>query len=230
MTVFRLTKELVFPDPSLAEPDGLLAVGGDLHPERLLIAYALGIFPWFTRETPPLWWSPAPRLVLFPDEFKVSKSLKKTVRQGKFEIRFDTRFRDTITRCADVVREDDEEGPGWITHEMVDAYTKLHELGFAHSVEAYVDDKLVGGLYGIAIGSVFFGESMFHEVKDASKVAFYHLVEFLRQQHFTLIDCQVRTDHLLSLGAEEISKEAFTNHLQNNNIEETLKGLWTGLG
>src|SRR3989339_1352447 len=161
-----------FPDPDTASRDGLLCWGGDLSPATLLQAYSKGIFPWFNDDEPILWWSPNPRFILFPDKLKVSKSLQKTIRENKYEIRFDTAFRDVVEHCKNVSRYD--QLGTWITDDMVEAYCNLHELGFAHSVEAYYEGKLVGGLYGISIGRVFCGESMFHLKSDASKVAFYY--------------------------------------------------------
>ncbi len=175
MPVFRLTHKLIFPPAHYADPDGLLAVGGDLSPERLLLAYQQGIFPWYSANTPILWWSPDPRLVLFPDELKVSKSLQRVLKKGVFKVTVDRAFLDVIKHCAAVKRE---YGEGtWIVPEMVEAYHLLHQFGFAHSVESWQEGQLVGGLYGVALGRVFFGESMFTEKSDASKVALVHLVQ-----------------------------------------------------
>ncbi len=198
-----------FPDVELAlrDPDGLLAVGGDLSVERLLAAYRRGIFPWYSEEQPILWWSPDPRSVLFPDKLHVSRSLRRTLRQGRFEVTLDREFAAVIQACS-------EPRPGqpgtWITGEMQEAYLGLHQAGHAHSVETWLDGKLVGGLYGVAIGRVFFGESMFSRVSDASKVAFVYLVRHLQQHGFELIDCQIQTPHLDSLGAELIPRSRFT--------------------
>ncbi len=201
-----------FPDVELAlrEPDGLLAVGGDLSVERLLTAYRQGIFPWYSEDQPILWWSPDPRSVLFPERLKISRSLRKTLRKGRFRITLDQAFDDVIEACA--APRSGQEGT-WIVDEMKHAYRRLHAAGHAHSVEAWLDDRLAGGLYGVAIGQVFFGESMFTHVSDASKVAFVHLVRYLRQWHYSLIDCQVRTAHLDSLGATQISRQHFTRLL-----------------
>ena len=194
------------PEQALDEPNGLIALGGCLSPQRILNAYRNGIFPWYNPGEPILWWSPNPRLVLFPDRIKVSRSLNKTLRKQSFQLRFDTAFRRVMLACA---APRDGQGGTWITQEMLQAYCQLHQMGFAHSVEAWQDDELVGGLYGIAIGRVFFGESMFHRRTDASKVAFVHLVRQLIVWGYQLIDCQVNTEHLCSLGAEEISRPAF---------------------
>ncbi len=204
--------EQAFPNPAnaLQDPNGLLAMGGCLSPQRLLTAYRQGIFPWYNPGEPILWWSPNPRLVLFPDQLHISRSLKKTIRKQDFEISYDTDFNAVIHACA---TPRDEEGGTWITEEMIAAYCRLHSLGIAHSVEARVDQQLVGGLYGLAIGKVFFGESMFSYQSNASKTAFVHLVQDLLHCGFQLIDCQVHTDHLISLGAVEINRQAFNTYL-----------------
>lgn len=195
---------------ALREPDGLLAVGGCLSPRRLLNAYRHGIFPWYNPGEPVLWWSPDPRLILFPDKLVISRSLGKTLRKRKFIITFDQAFNEVITACADPRK--DSAGT-WITTEISAAYNRLHQAGFAHSVEAWLDGELVGGLYGIALGQVFFGESMFHTRTDASKAAFATLVQQLKSWGYQLIDCQVHTQHLASFGAEEISRDDFTRLL-----------------
>jgi len=202
-----------FPDARLAlrEPDGLLAVGGDLSGERILSAYRNGIFPWYSGEQPILWWSPDPRTVLFPSHLKISRSLRKTLRKQGFSVTLDLAFEPVIKGCA----EQRADQPGtWITHDMARAYGKLHQQGYAHSVECWQDETLVGGLYGIAIGRVFFGESMFSKVSDASKVALCHLVRQLQAWEFGLIDCQVYSDHLASLGAEEIPRDRFIERIK----------------
>ena len=196
---------------ALKEPNGLLAFGGCLSPKRIVNAYRHGAFPWFNPGDPILWWSPDPRLVLFPEHLQVSRSLAKTLRKGRFEVRYDTAFKEVIAACA-APRSDS--GGTWITDDMRRAYQTLHHLGIAHSCEAWCDDKLTGGLYGLAIGQVFFGESMFHRETDASKVAFVHLVERLSAWGYGLIDCQVRSEHLLSLGAEEIPRQRFAELLE----------------
>jgi leucyl/phenylalanyl-tRNA--protein transferase len=207
MPVFTLSKRLSFPPPHLAIKEGLLAVGGDLSPERLLLAYRNGIFPWYSPGEPILWWSPDPRLVLYPDELRISRSLHKVIKRKTFQITFDKSFDSVIQACADAKRS---YGEGtWITDEMKAAYCELHRQGYAHSVEAWQGDNLVGGLYGLAIGRAFFGESMFSRVSNASKVAFVTLVENLKRLKFSLIDCQVRTDHLIRFGAREVPRKVF---------------------
>jgi leucyl/phenylalanyl-tRNA--protein transferase len=197
-------------ETALSEPDGLLAVGGCLSSERIINAYKQGIFPWYNPEEPILWWSPNPRLVLFPKNLKISRSLKKTLNKQEFSITYDQSF-SKVMQCCAAPRA--EEAGTWISTEMLLAYSKLHELGVAHSVEAWFEGELVGGLYGIAIGQIFFGESMFHRKTDASKVAFCHLVKQLAKWDYHLIDCQVHTNHLISLGAEEIDRADFASIL-----------------
>jgi leucyl/phenylalanyl-tRNA--protein transferase len=198
---------------ALASPNGLLCAGADLSPTRLIEAYRRGIFPWFSEGDPVLWWSPDPRMVLFPDELKVSRSLRKAVERGRYETRFDSAFRAVIEACA--APRDGQSGT-WIVAPMVDAYTRLHELGFAHSVESWEDGELVGGLYGVALDRVFFGESMFMRAPDASKVALVRLVGRLREKGFRLIDCQQATAHLASLGAREIPRKRFAQLLEES--------------
>lgn len=208
-----LTDELWFPPFEFATRDGLLAVGGDLSVDRLLLAYRSGIFPWYSEGEPILWWSPDPRMVLFPKRLKVSKSLLRIIQKNEFSITFNTAFADVIRKCAAIEREG--QADTWITNDMVDVYQKLHELGHAHSVEVWRDDKLVGGLYGIDLPEqkVFCGESMFSKESNASKVAFYYLIKKLKAEEYTIIDCQVHTLHLESLGAEEIPRTEFLNYL-----------------
>jgi leucyl/phenylalanyl-tRNA--protein transferase len=224
VALYRLGREIAFPDPSRAEPDGLLAVGGDLSPERLLAAYAEGIFPWYDERSPILWWSPDPRLVLYPEELHVSRRLARTVRQDRFRVTSDAAFADVIRRCAAHAR------PGqrgtWITDEMIEAYVALHRLGFAHSFESWDGDALAGGLYGVSLGAAFFGESMFADRNDASKVAFVRAVEWLRERGIRIVDCQVRTDHLVSLGAREVPREEFLERLAAALDAPTLRGRW----
>ncbi|HIJ79143.1 MAG: leucyl/phenylalanyl-tRNA--protein transferase [Desulfobulbaceae bacterium] len=224
MPVFQLTESLLFPPPELAEADGLLAVGGDLSPERLLMAYRAGIFPWYSPGDPILWWSPDPRLVLFPDEFYLSKRLARTIRQKVFEVTFDTAFKEVIANCANL-RNRTGEGT-WIDEAMQEAYCRLHELGFAHSVECRQDGKLVGGLYGVAIGSIFFGESMFSLTSNSSKVAMATLVAYLKKKNFDLIDCQIGTPHLKSLGARDISGDQFSQLLAEAVNKPTPREPW----
>jgi leucyl/phenylalanyl-tRNA--protein transferase len=215
MSVFQLSEEPVFPRPDLADPDGLLAIGGDLSPQRLIQAYAVGIFPWYSEGSPILWWSPDPRMVLFPEEFKRHKNLRRLVQSGKFTVTMDTDFEDVIKACSRMVREG-QEGGTWITQEMRQAYLRLFELGYAHSAECRLDGKLVGGLYGVALGKIFFGESMFHNVTDASKVALWYLVDYLLENNFKLIDVQQDTPHLHSLGARLIPRKDFLKILEEN--------------
>jgi leucyl/phenylalanyl-tRNA--protein transferase len=204
--------DCVFPpvDQALSDPNGLLAVGGRLTPRCLLRAYRGGIFPWYSEGQPLLWWSPDPRMVLYPEELRITRSLRKTLGHNSFLITFDQAFDRVITACASQRRDDDGT---WITADMIAAYCRLHEMGYAHSVEAWCGEELVGGLYGIAIGQVFFGESMFHRFRDASKVALVHLVRRLIAAGFRLIDCQVASAHLVSLGATEISRQRFIREL-----------------
>ncbi|MDH3353781.1 MAG: leucyl/phenylalanyl-tRNA--protein transferase [Chromatiales bacterium] len=220
-----------FPDPSLAlsEPNGLLAVGGDLSPNRILNAYRNGIFPWFSEGEPILWWSPAPRAVIFPKEIKVSKSLKKTIRKGIYQITLDRAFDEVVERCSQprIIDGDVEDGT-WITDEMKQAYIDLHMHGFAHSVEAWFEGELVGGLYGISMGKVFFGESMFTRKTDASKVAFVVLVNQLIEWGFELIDCQVASNHLSRFGAVDIPRKQFMDYLdQYAEPIDSHQGIWS---
>lgn len=196
---------------ALREPNGLLAIGGDLSPGRLLAAYRQGIFPWFSDGEPILWWSPDPRMVLFPDELKVTRSLQKTIKNRPFELRLNTAFREVITACSSTLRPD-QQGT-WITQDIIDAYCRLYEAGYAISSEAWLDGKLVGGCYGVKIGHMFYGESMFHHINDASKVAFVHLVDYLRNLQVGMIDCQMKTAHLARFGAREISRADFMQTL-----------------
>lgn len=202
-------------DAALLEPNGLLAAGADLSPQRLLDAYARGIFPWFNPGEPILWWSPDPRMVLFPHEFKLGRSLRKRLRRIDYQVRVDTAFREVMLACAEP--RSGQRGT-WITSQMVDAYARLHALGHAHSVETWINGELVGGLYGVSIGRVFFGESMFTRVTDASKIAFAHLVAQLVHWGYGLIDCQMSTRHLASLGAREIPRSEFTSLLARLTI------------
>lgn len=212
MPVFALSDRLSFPPPHLAIKEGLLAVGGDLSVDRLLLAYRSGIFPWYSEGEPILWWSPDPRLVLYPDELRISRSLRKVIKRKLFHITFDQDFEAVITGCAEARRS---YGEGtWITDEMKSAYIELHRMGYARSAEAWQDGKLVGGLYGVSMGRAFFGESMFSRVSNASKAAFVTLVETLRNNGFTLIDCQVKTDHLIRFGAREIPRKIFLEQLE----------------
>jgi len=213
-----------FPDPRYAPDEGLLAYGGDLSSHRLLFAYKKGIFPWYSKDDPILWWSPNPRLLLYPDKFIVRKSFRRVLRSGKFTVTFDTHFSEVITYCATVYREGQE--ASWIVDEIIEAYTRLHEEGFAHSVEVHKDGKLVGGLYGIAFGKAFFGESMFSLVPDASKVAFKALSDVLGSRGYDFIDCQMKTDHMVRLGAEVVERNIFLDALEVTIEKPTDLGSW----
>lgn len=211
------------PDSALTEPDGLLAAGGTLSPRRLLRAYRMGIFPWYSSGQPILWWSPNPRLVLFPEAVNVSRSLRKTIKKRLFTITVDAAFATVIAACA---APRDEDGGTWITPEMSVAYERLHRLGHAHSIESWHEGELVGGLYGVAVGKVFYGESMFSTMSDASKVALAALAAQLRRWQFTLIDCQVRTEHLTRMGAVEIPRALFLQLLERYCVQPGWDGLW----
>lgn len=193
---------------ALQQPNGLLAIGGDLSLERLLNAYRLGIFPWFSAGEPVLWWSPDPRMVLFPMELRISRSLARRLRKNDYEIRVDSAFAEVMRACA-TTSSRGQDGT-WITQGIIDAYCRLHECGYAHSVETWIDGQLAGGIYGVAIGRMFYGESMFYHVTDASKIAFVHLVQHLQQHGFGMLDCQMKTSHLGSLGAREIPRAEFS--------------------
>jgi leucyl/phenylalanyl-tRNA--protein transferase len=212
---------------ALRSPNGLLAAGGNLSPERLLAAYRQGVFPWYSEGDPILWWSPDPRMVLIPEEFKISRSLAKTLRNKPYEIRFDTAFAEVLSDCAQA--RPDQPGT-WITAEMREAYHRLHRLGHAHSVETWIDGKLSGGLYGVAIGAMFFGESMYTHTRDASKIAFAALVHLCTKQGIRLIDCKMHTSHLASLGAREIPRSEFSRRLVELINYARPAGLWTHAG
>jgi leucyl/phenylalanyl-tRNA--protein transferase len=208
-------------DSALREPNGLLAGGGDLSTQRLLAAYRRGIFPWYNDGQSILWWSPDPRMVLFPNQLKVTRSLAKRLKKRDYEIRADTSFREVMQACCTAPR-DGQDGT-WIVPAIIDAYCRLHELGHAHSVETWMDGKLVGGLYGVAMGKMFYGESMFHKVTDASKIAFVHLVRWLEKQGYGMIDCQMHTSHLERFGAREIPRSEFAARLTELvNLPNTL--------
>jgi leucyl/phenylalanyl-tRNA--protein transferase len=211
--MFLLSKEIVFPPVQLANKDGLLAIGGDLSVDRLLLAYKSGIFPWYNQGEPIIWYSPDPRMVLFPQNLKVSKSMKQLIRKNEFTITYNQDFEGVISNCKNIFRAADQGGT-WITNEMQQAYIELHKKGIAKSVEIWLGDELVGGLYGIDLGTIFCGESMFSKVSNASKLAFIYLVQKLEKENYRLIDCQVYNTHLASLGAEEISREAFLDFLK----------------
>jgi leucyl/phenylalanyl-tRNA---protein transferase len=224
MPIFRLVEDMVFPPPDYADPSGLIAVGGDLSSERLLEAYRVGIFPWYSDDQPILWWSPDPRFMLELGEFKISRSLQKTLRRKIFQVTFDRVFEEVIAACSVVPREG-QRGT-WITREMRDAYLELHGLGYAHSVESWFGGKLAGGLYGVSLGKAFFGESMFHHKTDASKVALATLVEKLKSWGFHFIDSQMTTEHMMSLGAKEVPRRIFLKRLQSALRHSTRRGKW----
>ena len=219
-----LGRDLIFPNPRYASTEGLLAYGGDLSPNRLLTAYRKGIFPWYNADDPILWWSPDPRLVLYPKNFKLSKSFRRTLRNGGFTVTFDQRFADVIRYCGTVPREG-QQGT-WLVNEMQRAYIELHEMGFAHSVEVYFEGELVGGLYGIAMGKAFFGESMFSLRSDASKVAFKALSDVLGSKGYDFIDCQITNDHLIRLGATVIPRDRFLDELEESLGKSSDLGSW----
>lgn len=224
MPIFQLSDDLIFPHPDCAE-DGWLAVGGDLSAQRLLLAYRNGIFPWPESEDSPLYWaSPDPRTVLFPESYTASKRLQRTIRQNKFKITFDDNFDAVILHCAAILRRG--QAGTWITRDMQKAYSRLHKMGYAHSVEARLNGRLVGGLYGVSLGGAFIGESMFHLVNDASKVAFYWLVQRLQQWQFDFIDAQVTTPHLIDWGAEEIARSSYLRLLKKSLLKKTRLGKW----
>jgi len=226
MPVYWLADDsLDFPDPQGANEDGLVALGGDLSPERLISAYDQGLFPWFNEGDPILWWSPDPRFVLFPSELKVSKSMRPYFNQRKFEVTYDSDFRAVITACQQMYRPG--QGGTWITDDMLEAYCQLHRMGFAHSVEVWKNKELAGGLYGIALGRVFFGESMFAKASNASKFGFISLVRRLEKHGYTLIDCQQETQHLASMGGRGIPRPRFLQYLTDNDVEKTERGGWT---
>jgi leucyl/phenylalanyl-tRNA--protein transferase len=222
--VYRLADDdIAFPDPREAEPDGLLAAGGDLSPPRLLAAYMRGIFPWHTVRNVPLWWTPDPRCILLPEEFHLPRSLKRALRDEPFTCRFDTAFAEVIRACAGPRRG--QEGT-WLSPEMIAAYERMHRLGLAHSVEARRDGRLAGGLYGLSLGGVFFGESMFHRETGASKAAFTFLAGELAKNAFSLVDCQQTTPHMLRFGAREVPRAEFMARLASGLNRPTLRGSW----
>lgn len=227
MILRRLIQEFPFPDPNEADAEGLVACGGDLHPQRVLAAYAQGIFPWpYDETTPLLWFSPDPRMVLRPDDLHVGRSLQKIITRHTFEVRFDSAFDEVIRQCA-ATRRPGQRGT-WITGEMIRAYTRLHEMGFAHSAEAWSEGELVGGLYGVSLGAAFFGESMFTQRPNASKAAFVHLVRQLHAWEFQLFDCQVYTEHVARFGATPWPRARFLDALANALTAPTRQGPWRG--
>ncbi len=224
MPVFLLSDTIEFPPPHLASEDGLLAVGGDLGQKRLLLAYRMGIFPWFSDNEPILWWSPDPRLVLYPHEIKISKTLKKIIKKEVFKVTMDLAFNEVINQCAQV-RLQKNQGT-WIIEDIIEAYCRLHESGFAHSVEVWRQGELAGGLYGVSLGKCFFGESMFTRISNASNIALVKLLEYLEKLSFELIDCQVTTKHLIRFGAREIPRKLFLKQLEKSLNAPTQKGKW----
>ena len=224
MPVFLLSDEIKFPPANLARKDGLLAVGGDLSQDRLLLAYKMGIFPWYSESEPILWWSPDPRLILYPNDIKVSKTLKKVIQKDIFHITIDQAFNQVITSCARI-RLHKNEGT-WIVDDMIKSYCKLHESGFAHSVEAWHEGELAGGLYGVSLGRCFFGESMFTRISNASNVAFVFLAQYLKSLSFDIIDCQISTEHLINFGAREIPRKDFLKQLEKALRVPTKRGRW----
>lgn len=228
MPIYRLSQEVFFPEPDDAEESGLLAVGGDLRVERLLLAYRMGIFPWYGPGQPILWWSPDPRWILEPEELHISRRLRQVLKKEIFQVTFDQAFGQVIHACA-VVRRKGQRGT-WIVPEMENAYIRLHEMGFAHSVESWFQGKLSGGVYGVSLGKCFFGESMFFYETNASKVALVTLVWLLRQWGFQLIDAQVTTPHLVSMGAKGVPRSLFLERLEKALAYPTLRGSWNGAG
>lgn len=226
MPIYRVNDDYIFPPVELASPSGILAVGGDLSPERLVHAYLQGIFPWFSEGNPIVWWSPDPRFVLFPEEIRISRSMRQVLKKNIFTITYDTAFARVIRECSGPRK--DQDGT-WITSGMRDAYTGLHKMGVAHSIEAWQDGELAGGLYGVSLGLCFFGESMFTKSPNASKAAFINLVIRLKKLHFLLIDCQVYTNHLSSLGARAIPRSRFMDLLEQSVNSKTLAGNWSML-
>ena len=210
--MYYLTKELYFPPAEEASFDGILAIGGDLSPERLILAYKSGIFPWFDDNEPILWWSPPRRMVVFPKVYKTSKSIRNIINRNIFKVTFNTRFKEVIKSCQQIKRVG--QYGTWLTDDMVDAYLKLHEMGLAKSIEVWQDDELVGGLYGVDLGKVFCGESMFSKVSNASKIGFVWLINHLKENNYFLLDCQVHNDHLEKLGAFEIERDVFLKILK----------------
>jgi len=224
MPIFLLTQELIFPPAETADHDGLLAVGGDLSPKRLLLAYKSGIFPWYDEDCPILWHSPDPRMVLEAENLRVNRSLRKFLRKNPYQLSMDTAFEEVITHCAYVQRPD--QSGTWLTPEMIDAYITLHKQGYAHSIEAWKEDQLVGGLYGLSIGKIFFGESMFALAPNASKVAFVSLIQQLKEWDIQLVDCQVHTDYLEHFGAELWPRKRYLQALRQAVRSPTKRGPW----
>lgn len=225
MPVYLIPEHLhIFPHPETADANGIVGIGGDLDPDRLITAYAFGIFPWYNEGEPIIWWSPNPRFVLFPEKLKIHKSMRPYFNQEKMTVTMDHQFKEVINACQSIRRK--KQSGTWITEEMKSAYLELHRLGYAHSVEVWKDGTLVGGLYGISLGKMFFGESMFAVLPNASKFGFIALVQKLKAKGYNLIDCQQQTDHLSSLGAELIPRKKFLQMLHANRLLPTFKGSW----
>ncbi|MEO0471287.1 MAG: leucyl/phenylalanyl-tRNA--protein transferase [Bacteroidota bacterium] len=224
MPVFSLNQQIFFPPPHMANPDGILAIGGDLEPERLLLAYEMGIFPWYSEDEPIIWWSPDPRCILDIKELKISKSMKQIMRNRGFRFSFDQAFMEVLNHCRTIERKD-QQGT-WITDDISRAYQQLHEMGYAHSTEVWQGDELVGGLYGVSLGKGFFGESMFSKVSNASKAALIHLTSCLETKGFTWLDCQVYNGHLGRLGAKNIPRPEFLQRLEEAVGHATIQGNW----
>ena len=222
-----LTNGLAFPPPEHATPDGLLAIGGDLSIDRLLLAYQQGIFPWYSEDDPILWWCPDPRMILVPSEFHISRSLRRTLNRNMFTVTADRAFHDVITACAQP--QAPPRDSTWITPEMRRAYIALHEAGYAHSIEAWYEGELAGGIYGVSLGACFFGESMFSRKTDASKIAMKHLVDLALDRQWPFIDCQVPNDHLRSLGAREIPRAEFLRTLSHAVQQPAPQGQWNSV-
>ncbi|WP_457597086.1 leucyl/phenylalanyl-tRNA--protein transferase [Hydrogenimonas sp.] len=221
----RLGFDYIFPNPRFAMKEGLLAYGGDLNPDRVLMAYRRGIFPWYNEGDPILWWSPDPRLLLYPEDFKIRRSLRKKLRQKRYTVKLDRNFTTVMRHCASVPRHG-QEGT-WILPEVIECYTKLHDRGFAHSIEVYDEEgELFGGLYGVSVGAAFFGESMFSLKPDGSKIALAHLVALCRAWGFAFIDCQIPSDHLMSLGAVRVPRERFLDELAETQQSLGVPGHW----
>ncbi len=227
MPVWQLDEELRFPKPHLANPDGLLAIGGDLSYERLILAYSNGIFPWFILDDEVYWFSPDPRCVLILEELKVSKSMEQLIKKNTFTVTYDQKFKQVIKNCKTVKRKDQDET--WIDENFINAYLKMHEKGLAHSVEVFENKKLVGGLYGVSMGTCFFGESMFSKVSNASKYAFIFLAKALQKRNFTMLDCQVYNPHLATLGAKNMDRNIYLDLLKIGLQNKTLLGNWNAL-
>jgi leucyl/phenylalanyl-tRNA--protein transferase len=224
MPYYFLGEELIFPSLENTDEHGILALGGDLSSERLLLAYRSGIFPWYSADEPIIWWSPDPRFALYPSNIKVSKSMRQVLRKGQFEVTLDQNFAEVIYHCGKIKRRGQYDT--WITEEMKQAYIHLHQLGYAHSVEVWENGSLVGGLYGVSLGRCFFGESMFSYVSNASKAGFITIVQHLIEREFMLVDCQVHTKHLESLGAEHISRDKFVENIKLATTYPSIVGSW----